>query len=139
MVIELFGGICSGLEMMLRAGVPVTHYIYVDGNSDVRSAARMRMVHLNRQFHNLWGFNDNDSESMFNALSQQVEDISEAEVQALCRNHPHDILLVAGFPCQDLSPAGKGHGFNGRHSKDKVALRLVAKNESKKLHPRRTR
>lgn len=40
---EPFGGMCSGLEMLLRNQIPVKRYIYSDIDASVRQVARYRL------------------------------------------------------------------------------------------------
>ena len=53
MLLELFGGICAGLEMVLRNGVSVLSYIYVDKDPVCRSIASHRIRQLMAQFPHL--------------------------------------------------------------------------------------
>ena len=43
---EPFGGICAGLDMVLRSGIPVHKYIYADNDPLVQRIARKRMLDL---------------------------------------------------------------------------------------------
>lgn len=50
---EPFGGICAGLEMALRAGIPVLQYIYCDINQCVSSIAKVRVKRLQQAYPHL--------------------------------------------------------------------------------------
>ena len=41
-VVELFGGMCSGLEICLRNGVKVKQYVYCDTSEELRTVAKHR-------------------------------------------------------------------------------------------------
>ena len=44
-------------------------------------------------------------------------------IRSACASSSADLILTAGFPCQDLSPAGKRQGLNG--SKSSLAFHLI--------------
>jgi hypothetical protein len=50
---EPFGGLCAGLEMVLRCGIPVTRYLYSDIDPVAQDLAQVRMETLNIQYGKL--------------------------------------------------------------------------------------
>ena len=113
-VVELCGGIGAGLEAVLRNGFSVSRYIYSDIDERARTAIRHRVTALALQYpdqlsHDL-------SNSMF-CLPQDVAQISHSHLTGCVPSHPDaPLLVVAGWPCQDLSPAGSGKGLQGARS-----------------------
>jgi hypothetical protein len=49
-VLELFGGLCAGLEMALRNGCKVARYIYADTDSAARRVAAHRVQALDQRY-----------------------------------------------------------------------------------------
>ena len=49
----LFGGLCAGLEMVLRSGIPVARYLYSDIDPVAQDLAQVRMETLNIQYGTL--------------------------------------------------------------------------------------
>ena len=43
---EPFGGLCAGLEMVLRCGIPVARYLYSDIDPVAQDLAQVRMETL---------------------------------------------------------------------------------------------
>ena len=114
-LVELFGGICAGLEMVLSAGYSVVQYIYSDISEQAQTAAQHRVQLLSMQYpeqfpHSSW-------EGLFSHLPMDVRDISTEQLTSLTKAYPGNrFLLVAGWPCEDLSAAGKGEGLAGSRS-----------------------
>jgi len=113
-VVELFGGMASGLEMCLRNGFPIRRYIYCDKSDSARAIARHRLQGLSLQYPDLlppsvW-------EHAFSTLPQDVYSITPAHLLAAGCNDGSQWFLIAGFECQDLSPAGSGAGLAGSRS-----------------------
>ena len=125
-VIELFGGICAGLEMVLRCGYPVHQYLYVDNDPEVRRVALFRMRGLREAYPSL--LSQEAVEGAFQ-LPQDVRQLRPELLKPLLPRH-RQILVVAGWECQDLSPA-KGQfsqGLKGSRSSSYFPLQdlLVA-------------
>jgi hypothetical protein len=112
---EPFGGMCSGLEAMLRMGFSVRRYIYCDTSMAARQVARHRLVQLSQRFpsqlrYAAW-------QGAFDAFPQDVRCITRHCVQrAVVELDGSQWVLVAGWECQDLSPAGSGSGLAGPKS-----------------------
>jgi hypothetical protein len=112
-VIELFGGMCGGLQMLLDNGFTIRQYFYCDVSPAARQVAEHRLMSLHSQFPAQFPF-----EAWQNAFSlpQDVYLLDrEALLQAGCDNG-RQWFFIAGFECQDLSPAGRGRGLFGPRS-----------------------
>jgi site-specific DNA-cytosine methylase len=111
---EPFGGLCAGLEMILRCRIPVTKYVYSDIHPVAQSLARVRMETLHIQYGLL--FPSRAFKSPF-ALPQ---DINLVTSDNLLKHGAYDRdtqwIVVAGWECQDLSPTGQGKGLSGPRS-----------------------
>ena len=111
---EPFGGIAAGLEMCLRNGVRITRYIYSDISASARAIAIHRLHTLSAEYPRLlpleaWS-------GAFSALPQDVYKVGSTELIAAGALDGSQWLVVAGFECQDLSPAGAGRGLRGARS-----------------------
>jgi transposase InsO family protein len=114
-LVELFGGLCAGLEMLLSCGYSVCQYLYCDNSPAARKLALHRMHMLSMQYPSQLptsAFQD----SLF-MLPADVRNITSEHVEAAMQLQPGKrCLLVAGWPCEDLSAAGKGLGLAGPRS-----------------------
>jgi hypothetical protein len=122
-VLELFGGMCAGLEMLLRNGIRVNRYVYCDSCPVVRRVAAHRLYRLTEQYPAL--LSPSAYCDAFTALPQNVWKVDSASLvrAGLCDNSQW--FVVAGFECQDLSPAGSGKGVHGERSSTFFALRSI--------------
>lgn len=114
MVVELFAGICSGLEMVLRSGLTVSRYIYVDISVSAQKAALARLDQLSLLYPHLlppaaW-------HRAFTSLPANVYDVTASQLVQIGARDQEQWVVIAGFECQDLSPAGQGRGLQGRRS-----------------------
>ncbi|GAX85939.1 hypothetical protein CEUSTIGMA_g13355.t1, partial [Chlamydomonas eustigma] len=117
-VIELFGGMVSGLDCLLRNGVKILlilQYSYCDLSHQARAVAHHRLTQLTVQYPDqlpleAWS-------SAFTALPQDVYSITEEHLSFAGALEEDPILLIAGFECADLSPAGsRRKGLQGSKS-----------------------
>ena len=105
----------SGLEMLLRNVVIINRYIYCDISQEATLAAKWRLEALTTQFPNqlrreAW-------QHAFTTTPQDVYNIGRRElISAGALGHDQQWIVIGGFECQDLSPAGSGRGFNGKRS-----------------------
>jgi len=114
-LVELFAGLCAGLEMVLRNGIAVTQYKYVDLDADCREVAVRRMRELHSRYPHLLSMHA--LEAAF-SLPQDVTAMTCRHVESLVASTGGaHYLLVAGWECQDLSPAGGGTGLEGPRSR----------------------
>jgi site-specific DNA-cytosine methylase len=70
---------------------------------------------------------------MFN-MPQDVRELDRKAVEQLQLSPHLPVLLVAGWPCQDLSPAGAGRGLEGNRS-GLVNQVLQVLNDIQQQHP----
>jgi transposase InsO family protein len=123
-LLELFGGVCAGLEMALRNGVTVRRYLYVDVDPKVRRVAAHRMRALSDTYPALFG--PEAYQHAFTAFpAQDVWAIDSTQLVGAGACDSEQWLVVAGWECQDLSPAGKGKGLQGPRSNTFFALRNI--------------
>ncbi|GAX74744.1 hypothetical protein CEUSTIGMA_g2191.t1 [Chlamydomonas eustigma] len=113
-VIELFGCMVSGLDCLLRNGVKILQYSYCDLSHHARAVAHHRLTQLTVQYPDqlpleAWS-------SAFTALPQDVYAITEEHLSFAGALEEDPILLIAGFECADLSPAGSRKGLQGSKS-----------------------
>jgi len=114
-VYEPFGGICSGLEMVLRNGFPVAQYLYSDIDPVVQQIARHRVQCLQDRYPHLL-----PSSAVQHAFELLPMDVTSAQLleqlPQLARCFKQQWLVVGGWECTDLSPAGNCGGLQGERS-----------------------
>ncbi|KIY96367.1 hypothetical protein MNEG_11595 [Monoraphidium neglectum] len=110
---EPFGGLCAGLEMVLRGGVPVKQYVYCDNHLPCQEVARHRVAALAARYPSLLSL---DATARMLSIPQDVRLIGAAELAAAGALNGSQWMVVAGWECQDLSAAGSGKGLQGRRS-----------------------
>ena len=114
-VLELFGGMASGLEVALRNGIVVSKCIYCDKSKEATAVARLQLETLTAQYPNqlqreAW-------QGAFTTIPQDVFQIRRKDlIKAGALGQDQQWTLIGGFECQDLSPAGIGFGFEGKRS-----------------------
>ena len=113
-VMELFGGMCAGLEMCLRNGVRVKRYLYCDIEPKVQALASSRVERLSARYPHL--FKPESYQKAFVTLPQDVRKIQSEQLVRAGAKEGEQWLVVGGWECQDLSPAGKGKGLHGSRS-----------------------
>ena len=115
-VIELFGGLAAGLDMVLTMGLPVHRYWYCDRDATAQTVARHRLGNLAARHPTQ--LPAAATAATFTALPQDVRAITAPQLLALVDSVDASVpwLLVAGWPCEDLSPAGVGRGLQGSRS-----------------------
>jgi hypothetical protein len=114
-VLELFGGLAGGLEMILRNGWTVQKYIYCDKDPQSRAIASHRLKALSISYADQFPISAWDK--AFDSIPQDVWHIRVQHLQnAGCMNGSQ-WFVIGGFECQDLSPAsGHGKGLAGSRS-----------------------
>ena len=105
MLLELFGGIGSGLAAVLWAGIRVQRYVYVDIDEAARQVAKKHTQKLRMQFLELLA--TNAITSAFSMLDRDIVLITKEDVHRL----GHVDLVIAGWPCQGMSMAGNQNGL----------------------------
>jgi hypothetical protein len=112
---EPFGGLCAGLEMVLRNGFKVQRFVY----GDIDPVARRVALHRVRQLQTLYPQQLPESalEGAFNTLPMDITAVTTSQLKHLVLEDPHQQwLVVGGWPCQDLSMAGPSKGMSGERS-----------------------
>jgi site-specific DNA-cytosine methylase len=112
-LVELFGGMCAGLEATLRNGVTVSRYVYVDTNPEVRRVAQHRLSRLLAAYPQQ--FTVEACKGAFSFWPQDIRQLQQQQVQQLVQLGG-SCLVWAGWECQDLSAAGSGKGLMGARS-----------------------
>lgn len=131
MVIELCGGICAGLEALLQNGTIVRRYLYADTDPAARLAAQHRVQDLAMRFPQQLR---PDQAGAMLLLPQDIREISAQALDGLALDPALPAIVIAGWPCQDLSPAGTGSGLGGQRSGLlSHVLRIIATLQD--LHP----
>jgi hypothetical protein len=110
---EPFGGLGAGLEMVLRHGMRVNRYVYADTSESAQKVMRHRLTLLSGRYPHLLA--PEAWEKAFETLPMDVYDISGTDLAAAVQQG-EQWLVVAGWECQDLSPAGGGKGLKGNRS-----------------------
>lgn len=111
---EPFGGLCAGLETALRNGTVVKQYYYIDSSPAARRIAAHRIKHLMALYPTL--LQASAVQHAF-CMPQDIRLLTtEHLVSVVAADGQHQWLVVAGWPCQDLSAAGKAAGLQGERS-----------------------
>lgn len=104
-LIELFGGICTGLEAVLKCGMRVDRYFYCDIHPVAQLIAQQRIEALQQEYPTQ--FTGKACSNTFCMLPQDVCYVQQGHIQQL----GHVDLVIAGWPCQGFSSAGQGQGL----------------------------
>lgn len=121
---EPFGGLAAGAEMLLRNGVPIRRYLYSDTSGAARKVAAHRLQKLTQRFGDrlfpavAWA-------TAFTALPADVSKVKGLDLVQAGALDGTQWVVVGGWECQDLSPAGSGRGLEGAHSCTFFALLKV--------------
>jgi site-specific DNA-cytosine methylase len=130
-VIEFCGGISAGLEAILANKIVVRRYLYADTDGCAQAAARHRVQNLSMSYP--YQLAPEAFSGMF-SIPQDVRELN-GDILSKLQLPPHlPVLLVVGWPCQDLSPAGAGKGLEGNRS-GLVSQVLQALNDLQQQHP----
>ncbi|KAJ9513219.1 hypothetical protein QJQ45_029518 [Haematococcus lacustris] len=113
-LLELFGGLCAGLDMCLRNGVTVCRYLYCDTNPAAQRVAQHRLSALSTQYPTL--LPASAYATAFTSLPSDVRTITTSHLVGAGAMAGQQWLVVAGWECQDLSSAGTQAGMHGPHS-----------------------
>jgi hypothetical protein len=100
--------------MALRNGNAIKHYYYLDICPTARRIAAHRIKQLMALYPTLL-----PASAVQNAFSlpQDIRQLTSDHLVAVgASNSQYQWLVVAGWPCQDLSPAGKSAGLQGERS-----------------------
>jgi transposase InsO family protein len=131
-LVELCAGIGAGLESALLSGMKINKYVYVDIDPLARDIARFRIANLSAQFPKL--FPPTAWEQAFD-LPQDINAVRDYHIDHHLADKRRQILLIAGWPCQEYSPAGKGIPGPRAAILDKVISILVRLQSLQPEHP----
>jgi site-specific DNA-cytosine methylase len=92
-LLELFGGIGSGLVAVLQAGLKVKCYIYVDVDEVVRQVAKRHSRRLRAQFLELLA--TSTIKTSFSTFAGDIALVSAGDIH----HCGHVDLVIAGWPC----------------------------------------
>ncbi|CAI7840424.1 unnamed protein product [Closterium sp. NIES-53] len=105
-MVELFGGIGAGLAAVVKAGVAVKEWIYVEQDARVRKMAENHTRKLQEEFPELLV-----GDVIERAMHGTATDVRRI-TRDMVRRWGHVDLLVAGWECQGVSRVGKGKGMD---------------------------
>ena len=130
MLLELFGGIGTGLAVVLQAGIKVQHYVYVDINEAARQVAKHHSRGLRVRFPELL-----TTIALILAFFSLIGDISlilEKDLHWL----GHVDLVIAGWPYQGIPMARNQNGLqDGRSSRFYDMVRVIYYLQSSQHRP----
>eukprot|EP00775_Hariotina_reticulata_P012120 gene12120-biopygen14017 len=113
---EPCGGLCAGLEMVLRNGFTVSRYLYSDTDLTAQTIALHRIMQLQEQYP--LQLQQQALEGCFSAMPEDITDITVQHVHAVVLSQPSaQWFVVAGWPCQDFSLAGPSRGMAAARSR----------------------
>ena len=133
-LMETFAGIATGLEMCLRNGIKVQQYLYCDSDPVAQRTAQHRAWLLHEQYPALLPVDA--LRHAFVALPSNITLITPAILATLVKEMgPAHWFYVAGWECQDLSPAGSGAGLAGRRSSTFFACANILQSLQQLMRP----
>eukprot|EP00775_Hariotina_reticulata_P002835 gene2835-biopygen4453 len=98
--------------MCLRNGISVRRYLYSDIDAVAQRVALHRVRELQTRYPHL--LQPKALASSFSALPADIRQVTTAHLQQQLQQSPQQQwLVVAGWPCQDFSSAGRGKGMAG--------------------------
>jgi hypothetical protein len=110
-VLDLFGGMSTGLAAVLQAGLRVRRYAYVERDETARRVSLHHISGLLRRYPDLL------PRSAVQGYQRSLPaDIMLLGAQDLDRIGPID-LVIAGWPCQGHTRAGRGQGLDDPRSR----------------------
>ncbi|CAM6082409.1 unnamed protein product [Calypogeia fissa] len=109
-LLELFGGISTGLEALLQSGMVVKKYIYVDTDACAREVSKARLLEFSSRFPQQ--FPPHAWKASFTLLPPDIQLIQRQHLELLGSLD----LIIAGWECQGFSRAGDGAGLRDPRS-----------------------
>jgi hypothetical protein len=110
-MLDLFGGISTGLATMLQVGIPVRKYLYVEKDETARRVSSCHLALLMRRYPKLL------SRLVIRGYQRVLpSDIALLGVQDLARVGPID-LVITRWPCQGHTQADRGEGLRDLRSR----------------------
>jgi len=111
---EPFGGLCAALDAVLANNIAVHQYYYSDIDPAAQQVAHRRVQRLHARHPAL--FPVTAFAAAFSTLPMDVRKLDTAALVAAGATAGRQWLVVAGWSCEDLSPAGRGAGLAGKRS-----------------------
>jgi site-specific DNA-cytosine methylase len=109
-MLDLFGGISTDLATVLQASIPVRKYLYVERDETTRRVSSHHLALLMRQYLELL------PKSIIRGYQRALPlDIALLGTHDLARVGPIN-LMIAGWPCQGHTQAGRGEGLRDLRS-----------------------
>ena len=113
-MLDLFGGIGAGLEALLWTSTVIKRYIYVDKQAVAQRVMAARLEELHEHYPRQ--LPRSAFIEAFITLPQDATRISSTALTLAGATDEHvRWVVVAGWPCQDFSPAGYRCGLDGVH------------------------
>ncbi len=110
-MLDLFGGISTGLATVLQAGILVWKYLYVETDETTRRVSSRHLALLMQRYPELL------PRSAIQGYQRALPlDINLLGAQNLARIGPIN-LVIAGWPCQGHTRAGRGEGLRDPRSR----------------------
>ena len=106
-IVELCGGLATGLEALLRSSSPISSYAWADTNTDAHTAASHRVAYLRREFPHLL-----PQEVIYDWHSRLSMDVRTISPELLSVQFPEGIDLILAIPpmiATHLSNSNKEH------------------------------
>ena len=129
-LLELFGGMSTGLAAVLQAGIRVRGYLYVETDEDARRISLRHVAQLVERYPHLLPV-----DAVRGYQHTLPTDILLLGADDLTRVGPID-LVIAGWPCQGHSRAGQGRGFKDPRSRlFWEMLRVIRHLQTTQVHP----
>ena len=94
-LVELFGGLCAGLQICLRNGVKVNRYVFCDSYAVVRNVAMYKCEQLRAEHATLIG--PQAVSCMSTTLPQDVWAIGKEHIKGIIGDGNTQVLVVAGW------------------------------------------
>ncbi len=105
-ILDVFGGISTGLAIMIQAGIPIRKYLYVEIDETTKRVSSRHLALLMQQYPELL------PRSIIRGYQWALPlNITLLGVQDLVRVGPID-LVITGWPCQGHTWAGRGEGLH---------------------------
>ena len=105
-LLDLFGGISTGLAAVLQAGVRVQRYLYVELDETSRRVSLRHVAQLHERYPDLLPLSA--VRGYQHALSADIRLVSAKDFARVGPVH----LVVAAWPCQGHSTAGRADGLH---------------------------
>jgi site-specific DNA-cytosine methylase len=108
-VLELFGGICTGFEALLRSRMVVCRYFYVDVDPIIRQVATSRMMEFTTR-----------SPQQLATTAWKASFFLAFNIQLIQKKHMELLgpvnLIISSWECQGFSAARFGEGLSDTRS-----------------------